>query len=111
MSRLRCQTSLLCWSKHGVLISSTAPEYETSLILSPVVAHEHHDAAEIDLGVPFDWRIIFHVRAAMFPALLRLIANIPTDESANIDLGCELSNRDGTGHVKVSFSSLIKRRI
>lgn len=61
--------------------------------------------------MPFDWRIIFHVRAAMFSSLLRLIADIPTDESADIDLGRELSNRDGTGHVKVSFSPLIKRRI
>jgi hypothetical protein len=80
-----------------------------SLILFPVVAHEHHDAAEIDLGVPFDWRIIFHVRAAMFSALLRLIADVATDESADIDLGCELSNRDGTGHVKVSIGPLIER--
>jgi hypothetical protein len=50
-------------------MSSTAPEYGKPLILSLVVAHEHHDAAEIDLGVPFDWRIIFHVRQLRSPRL------------------------------------------
>jgi hypothetical protein len=40
-----------------------------------------------------------------------LIADDPTDESADIDLGCELSNRDGTGHVQVSSGPRIMRKL